>query len=175
MFKVFGAYALTEDLTLSANLSIYSGRPRNAFGVSHPNVGEYGGQVDYGQTYYVCSANCSPIVDGNLNLDADGDQQFPIIYDDGSQAVPQYQFNPRGSAGTTDWVTRLDLSLAYNMEIGGSDITLRADVFNVLEGDSVTYYNEDVEENIGELDGTYGIADSWQTPRYVQFSASFKF
>lgn len=175
MFKIFGAYALTEDLTLSANLSIYSGRPRNAFGKSHPNIGDYGGQVDYGQTYYVCSANCSPAVDGNQNMDDDGNPQFPIIYADGSQAVPQYQFNPRGSAGTTDWVTRLDLSLAYNMELGGSDITLRADVFNVLEGDSVTYYNEDVEENIGELDDTYGIPDTWQTPRYVQFSASFKF
>lgn len=175
MFKVFGAYALTEDLTLSANLSIYSGRPRNAFGVSHPNIGPYGGPVDYGQSYYVCSANCSAVVDGNVNLDADGNQQFPIIYADGTQAVPEYQFNPRGSAGTTDWVTRLDLSLTYNMEVAGSDITLRADVFNVLEGDSVTYYNEDVEQDPGIADTTYGIADAWQTPRYVQFSASFKF
>ena len=148
MFKIFGAYAITEDLTISANLSIYSGRPRNAFGVSHPNVG---GQVDYGQTYYICTANC----------------------DDPDNA--QYQFNPRGSAGTTDWVNNLDLSLTYNMDVGGSEITLRADVFNVLEGDSVTYYNEDVEENIGVLDGSYGIPDTWQTPRYVQLSASFKF
>lgn len=198
MFKIFGAYALTENLRLSANLSMYSGRPRNAFGVSHPNAGTtgWGGQVDYGQTYYSCISTCNgpsqteyqatgemdaagnPTyveVELNTNLNADGAPQFPIIYADGSQAVPEYKFNPRGSAGRTDWITRLDLSLTYDMEVGGSDITLRADVFNVLSNDGVTYYNEDIEENIGEYDLSYGAPDAWQTPRYVQFSASFKF
>jgi hypothetical protein len=182
MFKIFGAYALTENLRVSANLSMYSGRPRNAFGVSHPNVGTpndagqvYGGPVSYGQTYYQCIANCTSAVDGNTNIGANGQPQYPIIYADGTQAVPEFQFNPRGSAGRTDWITRLDLSLTYDWEIGGSDVTLRADVFNVLGNEGVTYYNEDIEASIGDYDHSFGVADTWQTPRYVQFSASFKF
>jgi len=162
MFKVFGGYAVTEDLTLSANLSIYSGRPRNAFGVGHPNGGDsgLGGPVGYGQTYYVCSADCS----ANGELD-----------DAGNPIYPTFHFNPRGSAGTTDWVANLDLAIAYNLDIAGSDVTLRADVFNILEGDATTYYNENVEDDIGSQDPTYGLPSSFQSPRYVQLSASFKF
>ncbi len=46
-FKVRGAYALTENLTVSANFTLESGRPRNVLGVDHPN-----GRPSYGSTYY---------------------------------------------------------------------------------------------------------------------------
>ncbi|WP_206484548.1 TonB-dependent receptor [Thalassotalea sp. G2M2-11] len=151
MFKVFGAYAVTENLSLSANLSIQSGRPRNAFGVGHPTAGAdgQGGPVDYGQTYYVCHANCA--------------------------TDPEFTYMPRGTYGTTDWVNKLDLAAQYNMDMDGYNMTFRVDIFNVLEGDSVTYYEEDAEEDLGVADGTFGVASTWQAPRYVQLSASIDF
>ena len=148
MLKLWGSYAMTENLTLSANFSMQSGRPRNAFGVGHPNVD---GGVDYGQTYYLCAANC----------DVSGGQDWVYM--------------PRGTYGRTDWVNRLDLAAIYNMDIEGVDVQLRAEIFNVLEGESVTYYEEDLEQNLGELDPTFGAASQWQTPRHVQLSASVKF
>ncbi|MCF2946883.1 TonB-dependent receptor [Paraglaciecola aquimarina] len=147
MVKVFGAYSVTENLSLSASLRIESGRPRNAFGIGYPGQG----QLDYGQSYYVCSANC----------------------DQGTDA--EFTFMPRGSFGSTDWSNTLDLGAAYNMEVAGMDVQLRADIFNVLEGASVRYYEEDVETSLGDQDPTFGLASSWQTPRYVQLSLSFDY
>ena len=147
MFKAFGAYAITENLTASANLSIESGRPRNKFGNSYPGIGE----LDYGEGYYSCTANCGDLDNAT------------------------FEFNPRGTAGETDWVTRLDLGLAYTARVSELDLKLRADVYNVLGSDHVRRYGENYEDGIGEVDPTYGIATSWQTPRYVQFSLSFDY
>src|SRR5690606_7930803 len=47
-FKAYGAYALTEDLTIGANFLLQSGRPTTAFGIGHPN-----GRPSYGDTFYV--------------------------------------------------------------------------------------------------------------------------
>ena len=46
-----------------------------------------------------------------------GDASF---YDENGTPVP------RGSAGTTDWTKELDLSLSYNVEVGGGDLLLKA-------------------------------------------------
>jgi len=46
--RLRGAYAVTEDLTIAANLRLESGRPKNILGVDHP-----GGRPAYGSTYYI--------------------------------------------------------------------------------------------------------------------------
>ena len=50
-FKIYGAYALTEELTVGANLLIQSGRPINGFGAGLPD--DYADPYGYGATYYV--------------------------------------------------------------------------------------------------------------------------
>jgi hypothetical protein len=89
---------------------------------------------------------------------------------------------PRGSEGRTDAVTQIDLTASYNMKIGESDITFRADVFNVLDLNTVTETDE-----IYDLDGQaydpanvllnpdYGDATNWQTPRYVRLSVNYRY
>ncbi len=46
-FKFFGAYALTDALTLSSNLTILSGRPVSAFGTLHGAAEGYGATSHY--------------------------------------------------------------------------------------------------------------------------------
>ncbi|GAB2995172.1 TonB-dependent receptor [Psychrosphaera aestuarii] len=89
---------------------------------------------------------------------------------------------PRGSEGRTDSVLSIDLSASYTMPLGESEVTFRADVFNVLNSDTVTEVDE-----IHDLDGqdydaanvqvnpNFGLASNWQSPRYVRLSASYRF
>jgi hypothetical protein len=142
MFKVFGAYQLTENLTVGANVSIESGRPLNKFGIGSPY-----GIPDYGDTYYTMN-------------------------EDGT-----YSWNPRGSAGRTDWVYRLDLSASYNWEITNDiDVILKANIYNVFNSSASIRKYEYYESGApGHLDPDYGTTTAYQTPRYVEFSASIKF
>ncbi|MCG9697473.1 TonB-dependent receptor [Shewanella sp. Isolate11] len=141
MFKLFGAYAITDSLTVGANLSVESGRPLNKFGIGHPV-----NRPDYGDTYYT--------------LNSDG----------------SYSFNPRGSAGRTDWVYRLDLSASYTMEVSDLDVVLKANVYNVLNSSATTRQIETFESgDEGMANPDYGTITGYQTPRYVEFSASVKF
>jgi len=57
-FKVYGSYAITENLLLGANVLIQSGRPVNGFGHGLPvGYGDANDQYEYGQTYYIGSSN----------------------------------------------------------------------------------------------------------------------
>ncbi|MDF0534762.1 TonB-dependent receptor [Shewanella sp. A32] len=142
MLKIFGAYNVTENLTVGANVSIESGRPLNKFGIGSPY-----GIPQYGDTYYT--------------LNEDG----------------TYSWNPRGSAGRTDWVYRLDLSASYNWEITDDfNVLLKANVYNVLNSHaSIRKYEFYEEGQPGVLNPDYGATTAYQTPRYVEFSASIKF
>jgi hypothetical protein len=101
----------------------------------------------YGDTYYVTNPNT-----GELN------------------------FIPRGTAGRTDWVVRFDLSAIYSFNWGDrADVELRAEVFNLLDGDSVTEVYEFAELSIGETDPRLHAATAYQTPRYFRLGATFRF
>lgn len=146
MFKVYGNYAVTEDLIVGAKLVVESGRPTNKLGIGHPN-----GVPSYGDTYYTCASACTT-------------------------DSPVYEQNTRGSAGRTGWVTTLDLNATYTMQVAETDVKFKVDVFNLLDADTVRRINEEFEESSpGQLNDTYGLATSYQTPRSVQFSVSVDF
>lgn len=148
-FKVYGTVAITEELTAGFNFNLESGRPQSAFGLGHPNVGE----VDYGSTYYLTTNT--------------GTKEDPVY---------EYSFVPRGSMGRLPWQARLDLNLMYKTQISGLDTTFKVDVFNALNADAYTRVDEDAESNFAVInDRTFGRPLSFQTPRYVQFSASVRF
>ena len=71
----------------------------------------------------------------------------------------------------------VDVMASYNVPVSVGDLTLKVDVFNVFNMDSVT----DIRE-YGEQGGTVGNADpdylkptNYQTPRRVRLSATYRF
>lgn len=151
-FKLWGSYAITNNLLAGININATSGRPLNAFGLGHPNIGE----VDYGATYYTASDSGARDEDG------------AIIYD--------YTKNPHGSQGRTPWICRVDANLRYETELLGARTTFKVDVFNVFNFDKHTRIDENVESTLGNIDQrSAGLPISFQTPRYLQLSASIKF
>lgn len=91
---------------------------------------------------------------------------------------------PRGSLGTTDSVLNIDVTASYYIQLSDDySLTLRADVFNVLNSDTVTevdeIYDNDsadyVEGGPQAYNPGFGLPTNWQTPRFVRLSASLKF
>lgn len=82
---------------------------------------------------------------------------------------------PRGSFGTTDDITTLDLSAQYPLRIGGSDLVLRVDAFNAFDFDNVTEVEEGFELESGGINANYGKPTDYQQPRRVRISASYRF
>jgi len=137
-FKVYGAYAITDNLTLGANLLIQSGRPVNGFGAGLPEG--YPDPYGYGQTYYVGG-----------------------------------EYLPRGSFGRTPWLNQLDFNAKYVTQISDAEVSFQVDVFNVLGSSIVTKVQENAEVVQNEVNPNFLLASGYQTPRYVQFSASVRF
>lgn len=86
-----------------------------------------------------------------------------------------YLLVPRGTAGTTDWVFNTNLSMHYRPKWGKNRLTLALDVFNVLNRKAVTEVVETAENAAGGADLSYGLATSWQRPRYFRLSANFAY
>ena len=82
---------------------------------------------------------------------------------------------PRGSFGTTPSITVFDASFQYPINVGGGNLILRMDVFNLFDFDKVTEVEEEFEQESGALNPNYGLATNYQTPRRVRFSATFRF
>lgn len=56
-FKMYGAYKVTENLSIGANMIAQSGRAKSAFGDSLPD--DYGSDYQYGLTYYPFNERCA--------------------------------------------------------------------------------------------------------------------
>ncbi|PKG81512.1 TonB-dependent receptor [Colwellia sp. 75C3] len=143
-FKFNGYYEITEALTLGFNARIVSGAPMSKFSM-HPDG------VDS------CAA-------GNVWASWCGSQWYgdASFYDEDGTPVP------RGTAGTTDWTKELDLSLSYNVEVGGGDLLLKATAYNVLNSDDQLSVEEVAGADWGNTTGRVGA-------RYMSFEASYRF
>jgi len=106
------------------------------------------------------------------------DGTFENIYDQASHYCGGV-LSPRGTAQKSEWVYQIDLSARYNIEIPtGQLVTLRADVFNVLNSHAV----QDRWE-IGDLSGppdfapdpNFGQARLYQSPRSVRVGLDIAF
>lgn len=146
VFKLYGSYLLTDAWSAGWNFSMSSGRPVNAFGIGYPT-----GTPAYGDTYYLAQLN-----------------------DEGE--VVGYNHVPRGSMGRTSWVTQLDLSTSYTMQVNEIQLKWYLDVFNVLDADSSTEVYEVAESGSeGVADSRYGLTTAYQTPRSVRFGFEASF
>ena len=98
------------------------------------------------------------------------------VYDDSSWYCNGV-LTPRGSQAQSNWVMELDVMALYRVPVSVGELTLKVDVFNILNMDSVT----DIRE-YGETGGIVGNADpnylkpvNYQTPRRVRLSATYRF
>lgn len=92
---------------------------------------------------------------------------------------------PRGSRGRTPFVTSVDLSLKYFTTLGGGDLTLGLDLFNVFDAHNARTYREQAENRVSDSTSATGYAasprsdymteTSWQSPRSIRLSAQIDF
>jgi hypothetical protein len=146
--KVFGSYALTDELSIGANLVVQSGRPQNCLGVLYPYNG---GIHPYGSSFFRCGTT-----------DAGG-------RDGPSEAVP------RGTAGRLPWTNTVDLAFAY--EPGWAEgLQLKMDVFNVFnEQETLAVEDRAEDPSTGAPASTYLVPRASQTPRYFRFLVQYDF
>jgi hypothetical protein len=98
------------------------------------------------------------------------------VYDDSSWYCGG-ELTPRGSVAQSNWVIDIDAMIQKTYTLGSGELTLKMDVFNILDMDSVT----DIRE-YGEQGGQVGFADpnylkptNYQEARRVRLSASYRF
>ena len=147
--KIRGSYALTENLLIGANMSIFSPRHYGCIGAADPNYANGDGALT--NTLYGVPANARFC--GGVVVD-------------------------RGSRFDTDWLYNTDVSFRYDlpeewMHFGHG--TLRMDIFNIFNAQGVQEANENGELGIGAPDPNYGRATAFQTPRSVRFGFDWSF
>lgn len=154
--KLFGSYAVTEDLLVGANMSVISPRKYGCIGNaptgSTPDAdianGSYGAAARYcgGQV-----ANRGSVFKGEWVTRLDLSARYTVP----SKFIP---------------------SLPYmDKEEGG--LVLRADIFNVLNLDAGIEKDEFGEQSgaVGSVNRDYQHVTAYQTPRYVRFGFDWAF
>lgn len=153
-YKLFGSYAVTEDITVGFNAILQSPRKYGCIG-SYPLDSD--GRANRSTiTAWYCNLNAAP---GALPGDGGG------------------VLTPRGSQFEGEWFKNVDVSLAWNIPVSGipGRVQLRADVFNVFDFESATDFVE-----VGELapdspNPEYGFVSAYQTPRTIRLGVSYQF
>lgn len=97
----------------------------------------------------------------------------PVI---GTAYSAAYYLVSRGAAGRMDWLFEGNVSLRYTPKWAKKKLTLQADVFNVLNQQTVIERNEVLTNDVlGTRNATYNLPTAWQTPRRVRLSVGYDF
>src|SRR4249919_587010 len=167
--KLFGAYDITDEWSVSGNLLVQSGRPVNcngfipvdALGIGEPDAGTLA--LYSGSSFYCLNPNGNLIDPGNDGIPNTGDDI-------------RYSLGNRGDRGRTPWTKSFDLGLSYEPQwLEG--LTLQMKVFNVLNSQTATEWNESSQvtsqDNVTSPDFLNEV--NYQQPRYVRFTARYEF
>jgi TonB dependent receptor/Carboxypeptidase regulatory-like domain/TonB-dependent Receptor Plug Domain len=82
---------------------------------------------------------------------------------------------PRGSAGNLPWQYKLDLGVEYRPAFFDNSLSVKLDVFNVLNSQKAVQIVETGELDDGGVDPKYRLPVYYQSPRSVRLSASYNF
>jgi hypothetical protein len=84
---------------------------------------------------------------------------------------------PRGSVSQSAWIIQLDALLAWSPQVANGDLTLRMDIFNILDLDAITDINEYGEDGggVGSMDSNYLRPTNYMNARRIRFGASWRF
>lgn len=148
--KVYGGYDLTDEIQVSANLNITSGRPVNCNGyIPLDGLG-----IDTSNlTNYSASA-------------------FYCVDDQGVS-----QPTKRGQFGRTPWTKDLGLTVSYVPSWASDKLTLQATVYNVFNTNTVTKYNEtgDYDRSQTRKNLNFKTPTNFQAPRAVDLTLRYTF
>lgn len=151
--KAFGAFALTEKLTIGTNLSLTSGRPINARGHGNPFNSQTRKEMNY-----VCVANC---IDPNDGIWTSQDREFEYL--------------PKGKFGRTPWIFDVDVSATYTTDFSGHTAQFGLDVFNLFNSQDAIRVYEIMTDGVVDPDPTFLATRNAQLPRAVRLRASIDF
>lgn len=83
---------------------------------------------------------------------------------------------PRGSLGTLPWTYSLDFGAEWRPEMFEDALSVKIDVFNVLNRQGVTQIVEQAESGgSGIASPTYRVPSVFQTPRTIRLGFSYNF
>ncbi len=148
-FKVFGGYALTDELEVSANLAVQSGRPVSCFGYPAFDVDDP--EYEVFERYAASTLYCRN--------------------EAGDQVLTQ-----RGQFGRTPWTYTLDAGLTYQ-PVKAPGLKLQMQVFNLLNSQQVTEYDEQGDLSLEDTGQNPNFRHdlNYQTPRSVRLTARYSF
>jgi Carboxypeptidase regulatory-like domain len=158
VFKLWGSYAPTENLTIGFSASATS--PRH-----YGCIGQVPASVDpYARAYGAAGLYCRVLSNGQIDTD-------PTI----PASEAPVTLIPRGSVFTSDWVFGNDLSIAWRTKIGKSEVGLNLTVFNALNLHAKTDFNEYGTDGNGVASPYYQQVTGYQTARSARLQAHFSF
>ena len=82
---------------------------------------------------------------------------------------------PRGTQGRTDTLWSLDAMASYSLQLGGIELFVRLDVFNLLDNDGVAEVDEQAEDQYGAVNPTWRAPTAYQAPRAVRLGIGASF
>jgi hypothetical protein len=157
-FKLYGAFAPTDEWTIGANLLVQSGRPKNCFGVLPAAEYQQGGVAPYlgGSSFLACHGEVVPR--GSLGT-------MPILWNLDMGVT----YEPHWAKGLSLAVNVINVfnkhtpikryENAESARHTGPDGSVGPDAYTLR----TTY------------DSTFGQPHDWQIPRYFRFTAEYDF
>jgi hypothetical protein len=160
-FKAYGYYQWSPEWRTGATLLTASGRPRNC--TSHYPVDS--ASLYNGSAYWFCGLSGTGTAPGTANYRA---------------PAADYAISPRGSHGETPWTAQLNLNVAYTPEWADGNLTLQADIINVLNRQVAGSYNPRYEQGSAAVrrnvaNQFYGQEIQISEPRYLRLMARYDF
>lgn len=150
-FKLYGAYAITDNLQVGGNLQVTSPRAYGCIGY-YPSTGLDPAAAGYQAASRYC-------------------------YDTASSTSKPV---PRGSAFDGDWYTNVDLQVRYTVPqlasfMPENGLVLRADIFNLFNSSNATQFSEVGDASAGQHEVNYGKVSQYQNPRTVRLGFDLAF
>lgn len=151
--KLFGVFAVNDDIKVGINLNSTSGRPLSRIGFVPSNTPGDAALYTSASTYYYLDSTGTTVL------------------------------GQRGDQGRTPWTHTIDLQAAYTKKINANTLTFQVGIFNLLNSQTATELNEINDYSrgtttvgtVGRRSLNYGLPTSFQTPRSVRFTTRYEF
>lgn len=151
--KLFGVFAVNENIKVGINLNSTSGRPLSRIGFVPSDTPGDAALYTSASTYYYLDSTGTTVL------------------------------GQRGDQGRTPWTHTIDLQAAYTKKINANTLTFQVGIFNLLNTQTATELNEindysrgtTTVGSVGRVSLNYGLPTSFQTPRSVRFTTRYEF
>jgi len=156
VFKAYGVYQVNDELSVSFNMSIASGTPLSALGyIPLDGMSEENGTAGDSANFVRYGASSFYTNDGNGNT----------------------VLGSRGQEGETPWTYNIDMGISYTPSWADDNLTLQAQIYNVLNNGKATEYNQqkDLTQGSNAVNPNFMNVTSYQVPRYVSLTARYRF